>query len=67
MILKDKTNFLVPECRQLFLVELERAGAVESDAARAGCIERSEYVQERALPTPGRPSDGNRIAERQAE
>ena len=67
MILKDKAHLLVPEGRELSFFQFKRIGAVERDAARGRSVERTEYVQQRALTTARRPHDGERIAARQTE
>ena len=67
MVLEDEPDVLVAKGCLLAFAELEGILAVKRDRAGRRWFERTENIEQRALPAARRPHDGDRIAARQRE
>ena len=67
MELEDETEGPVPELAQVILVQREDVLAGHDHAAALRTVQAAEDVQQRRLPHPGSPHDGDHLARRDVE
>src|SRR5919109_680704 len=65
--LKDEADEAIAESRQGRIAAAKDILAVEQHPSRGGAVEGAEDMEQRALPGPGRPDQGNRLPSRHGQ